>query len=151
MEIRTCKTLRRATVYVAVSGLCEVWRQVDIIDSMQLTREEWHSRASAHRTGTRTSPNEPPPFPSPQLLHGAYLMRYGTRTQSLWTALNQGPVMWVKFAPANLSVSPAEETRTGPRITTPSAVPGSDQLTSDTAGSGTLFFQPAAGKLTSGS
>ena len=29
MEIRTCNTLKRGTVYVAVSGLCEVWGHQD--------------------------------------------------------------------------------------------------------------------------
>ena len=131
MEIRTYNTSKRGTVYVAVSGLCEVWGQVDVTDSTQLTREEWHSFASAHRLGTRTNPNELPPFPSPPP-HAWRLSNAVRHTNPVPMDRPQGPVMWVKFAPVNRNVPPAEETPAGSRTTIPSAVPDSDQPTSDT-------------------
>ena len=131
MEHRTRNTLKRGTVYVETSGLGEVWGQVDILDSTRLTREEWHSHASAHRIGTRTNPRILPPFPSPP----PYAWHLSNATRYLNPVpmdRPQGPVTWVTFIPAALSIPPAEETPTIPQITTPSAVPGSDQLASDT-------------------
>ena len=131
VEIRTRNTLKRGTVYVARSGLGEVWGQVDILDSTRLTREEWHSHASAHRIGTRTNPSILPPFPSPPpyAWHLSNATRYSNPVPM---DRPQGPVTWVAFIPAALGISPAEETPTIPQITTPSAVPGSDQLASAT-------------------
>ena len=132
MEIRTRNTLKRGTIYVATSGLGEVWGQVDILDSTQLTRDEWRSHASAHRIGTRTNPSILPPFPSPPPY--AWRLSNATRYSSpVPMDRPRGPVTWVAFVPAAMSTPPAEEAPTVSRVTTPSAAPDSDQLASDTA------------------
>jgi len=132
MEIRTRNTLKRGTIYVATSGLGEVWGQVGILDSTQLTRDEWRSHASAHRIGTRTNPSILPPFPSPPPY--AWRLSNATRYSSpVPMDRPRGPVTWVTFVPAAMSTPPAEEAPTVSRVTTPSAAPDSDQLTSDTA------------------
>ena len=122
MEIRTRNTLKRGTIYVATSGLGEVWGQVDILDSTQLTRDEWRSHASAHRIGTRTNPSILPPFPSPPPY--AWRLSNAARYSSpVPMDRPRGPVTWVTFVPAAMSTPPAEETPTASRITTPSAAP----------------------------
>ena len=121
--------------YVAVSGLCEVLGQVDVADSTQLTRKEWHSFASAHRLGSRTNPNELLLFPSPppHAWHLSNAIRY---TNPIPMDRPQGPVMWVKLAPMNQNVPPAGKAPAGSQATSPSAVPGGGQPASDPPGTG---------------
>ena len=130
MEIRTCNTLKRGTVYLATSGLGEIWGQVDILDSTRLTHEEWHSRASAHRVGTRTDPTILPPFPSPPpyAWHLSNATRY---TNPVPMDRPRGPITWVPFVPTALDTPPAEIRRENPQITAPSATLDSDRPTRD--------------------
>ena len=126
-----CRGATRCTMPGAGTVAGRALRHLPERRSTNVTRfmREVQAETKAPRAAVRF-----PPFPSPPPY--AWRLSNATRyTNPVPMDRPQGPVMWVTFAPANLSISPAEETPTVPRIAAPSVIPANTQLASDTTGS----------------
>ena len=65
-EVRTTNTLKRGTIYIAVSGLSEIWGEVTLTDTHRPSAPEWARSSLKHIIARRSDPSAPTPPLAPQ-------------------------------------------------------------------------------------
>ena len=105
-EIRSQNALKRGTIYIALSGLSEIWGEVTLTDSHKPSASEWNHSSLKHRIAHRSDPSSPhPPFVTqPWAWHFTCARLYESPVPA---SRPKGPVVWTTFTPVVLDSGPA--------------------------------------------
>ena len=105
-EIRSQNVLKRGTIYIAISGLSEIWGEVTLTDSHKPSASEWNQSSLKHRIAHRSNPSLPhPPFATqPWAWHFTRARLYESPVPA---SRPKGPVVWTTFTPVVLDSGPA--------------------------------------------
>ena len=97
-EIRSQNALKRGTIYIAISGLSEIWGEVTLTDSHKPSATEWNHSSLKHRIAHRSDPSSPhPPFATqPWAWHFTCARLYKS---PVLASRPKGPVVWTTFTP----------------------------------------------------
>ena len=99
-EIRTQNALKRGTIYIAISGLSEIWGEVTLMDSHKPSASEWEQSSLKHIIAHRSDP--PPSHPPFGTQRWAWHLTNARLYDSPIPASRpKGPVVWTAFTPAN--------------------------------------------------
>ena len=110
-EIRSQNALKRGTIYIAISGLSEIWGEVTLTDSHKPSASEWNHSSLKHRIAHRSDPSSPhPPFATqPWAWHFTCARLYESPVPA---SRPKGPVVWTTFTPVVSDSGPAMDEAT---------------------------------------